>query len=302
MIVRWTAPWGAWPAAPRAGRRRAGSIADVKLSRPRTLIAVAVVVLVVAGAGLTLFVTGRHRHENDGTAPSTNSSPALPRTAAGPVSLDGWQLSIPVENDKGNATTIRTAVLTAPWLTSTADGGLNFWAPTSGATTKNSDHPRTELDSLTNFTAGSGTHTLSASLTLLQVPQDGGGIILGQIHGAGDISSIPYVMLRFQNGTVRVVVKQVQQGTALINYPLLDDVDLNDQFSYSITDGGNGSLVFTATLNGETHQATAPVPAAFAGETVRFQAGDYQQSKNPGGPQDGGRVVFTQLAEQNTGS
>jgi len=185
-------------------------------------------------------------------------------------------------------------------MTPTPDGGLMFWAPTSGATTKNSDHPRTELQSLTYFNAGSGVHVLNASLTLLQLPQDGQGMILGQIHGAGDISSVPYVMLRVQDNRLRVVVKQIGKGSKLINYPLLDNVGLNSPLNYTITDRGDGSMTFSATYDGQTRQTTAPVPAKFVGKTVRFQAGAYQQADDPGGPQDGGRVIFHRLAQETS--
>lgn len=214
------------------------------------------------------------------------------------MSLDGWKLSIPVQNDDGDATTVEPAQVRAPWMMRSDDGGLTFWAPTRGSTTKNSQHPRTELDSLSDFSAGEGRHTLTASLTLQQEPADGRGIILGQIHGADDISSVPYVMLRYQQGTVRVVVKQVQDGDDLINYPLLDNVGVGDTFDYTITDNGDGTMTFTATMDGMSHQSVAPVPAAFKGATVRFQAGDYQQAFTPGGPDDGGRVTFHELRQQ----
>jgi hypothetical protein len=89
-------------------------------------------------------------------------------------------LSIPEENDDGDATSIQPATTKAPWLTTAPDGGLEFWAPTTGATTANSEHPRTELQSLTYFKAGTAVHTLTASVTLTQLPQDGRGVILGQ--------------------------------------------------------------------------------------------------------------------------
>jgi hypothetical protein len=59
-------------------------------------------------------------------------------------------------------------------------------------------------------------------------------------------------------------------------------------------------MTFSATYNGQTRQTTAPVPALFQGQTVRFQAGDYQQADDPGGAQDGGRVIFHRLAQQPT--
>jgi Alginate lyase len=270
------------------------------LRRRGETIAVTCVVLLVASLGIGLLVSGwQHRASPGSSAPrAAPAEPAPPPDAE--IGLAGWKLSIPEQNDKGDATTIQPAALKTPWLSAAPAGGLMFWAPSRGATTKNSDHPRTELDSLNNFAAGTGPHTLAASVTLVQVPQDGGGIILGQIHGAGDISSVPYVMLRFQDGQVKVVVKQVQDGNTHINYPLLDGVELNSRFDFTISDLGNGSLAFSATHDGDTRQVVAPVPAPFKGQTVRFQAGDYQQADAPGGADDGGRVIFHRLAEQST--
>ena len=49
-------------------------------------------------------------------------------------------------------------------------GNLTFWAPVNGATTEHSEHPRTELDNLSNFQAGSGPQALTASVSVAQVP------------------------------------------------------------------------------------------------------------------------------------
>jgi hypothetical protein len=97
------------------------------------------------------------------------------------------------------------------------------------------------------------------------------------------------------------VVKQVQKGTDRIYYPLLTGVPMNARFDYSISDRGDGTMIFTASWNGVTKQAVAPVPTAFKGANVRFQAGDYQQSDKPGGEEDGGRVTFHTLT-QSTGA
>ncbi len=262
------------------------------------MIALAAAVLVGGGlwAGIAISGSQREVKPGPGIPAAPPPPPALPES---PIDLAGWKLSIPAENHKGNATTIQPAAPTAPWLTEVPGGGLMFWAPSRGATTKHSNHPRTELDSLTNFSAGTGVHTLMASVTLLQAPQDGRGIILGQIHGAADISSVPYVMLRFQDGQIKVVVKQVRDGDEHLTYPLLSGMQLNSEFSFTITDPGNGALAFSATHDGQTAQATAPIPAEFEGQTVRFQAGDYQQANNAGGVDDGGRVVFRRLVEQS---
>ncbi|HEY9417040.1 MAG TPA: polysaccharide lyase family 7 protein [Pseudonocardia sp.] len=234
--------------------------------------------------------------------PKPKPAPSVPIPG---IDLSGWKLSIPVENDKGTPTLLQPARVSAPWMVPAAGGGVEMWAPASGTTTENSSHPRTELNSLTNFKGGEEAHTLRATVSIQQVPQDGQGIIIGQIHGAADISSAPYVMLRYWggredipgSGVVNVVVKQVQKGTERIYYPLLTDVPMNARFDYSITDRGDGTMLFTASWNGVTKQAVAPVPAAFKGANVRFQAGDYQQSDKPGGDTDGGRVTFHTLTQ-----
>jgi Alginate lyase len=272
------------------------------LSRRKLAVAVVCVVLLGAGLGVGLLTSGGQQQAppTSSPPPADSTEPPPPPPLSAGISLDGWKLSIPEENDDGDASTIEPAALKSPWLTAAPDGGLTFWAPASGATTKNSDNPRTELDSLTNFKAGTGPRTLTASVTLLQVPQDGGGIILGQIHGADDISSVPFVMLRFEDGQVRVVVKKKQSGSSSNKYPLLNNVGLNSRFDFTITDLGNGTMAFSATRGSDTHQVVAPIPAPFEGQTVRFQAGDYQQSGDPGGAQDGGRVIFHRLTEQST--
>jgi hypothetical protein len=262
---------------------------------------VAVIVVLLGGAVWVVLTGSLGGSQSRTAAPATPAAPPplAPLPPAG-IALSGWKLSLPETGDNGDAASIEPATLKTPWLTPTPGGGLMFWAPAAGATTKNSDHARTELQSLTYFQAGSGVHTLSASLTLLQLPQDGGGIILGQIHGGQNNSSVPYVMLRVQDNKLRVVVKQVGKGKKLINYPLLDNIGLNTPIDYTITDLGNGTMTFSATYNGQTRQATAPVPAKFLGQTVRFQAGDYEQADNSHGPSDGGRVVFHRLTEQHT--
>ena len=225
--------------------------------------------------------------------PSTE--PASPAVAA---KLAGWQLTLPVPGDKGDAAIVKPATIAPPWLTADGSGNLVFFAPVSGVTTKNSEHARTELDRLENFTAGTGPHTMTASVVVSQVPSTVPEVIIGQIHGAGDISAVPFVMLFYANNAVRAVVKQQQSGDAHTDVPLLASVPLGAPFEYSITDGGDGNLTVTATYAGNTATGHATVPAAFAGATVRFQAGAYQQAPSDGstaGPDDGARVTFSAI-------
>ncbi len=229
-------------------------------------------------------------------APGT-PAPGVAGPASAPVALSGWKLTLPVAGPGGTAAGVDPARFSPPWLTEDPGGGLTFWAPVGGATTANSSHPRTELIGLDAFAAGEEPHALTASLSVAQVPTDGQDVILGQIHGAEDIKSVPFVMLHYRAGAIDVVVKRKRSGSAADRYPLLSDVPLGARFDVGIRDNGNGTLTFTAT-EGERHASTdAPLPAAFSGATVRFQAGAYQQSETAGTTaDDGARITFHALS------
>jgi hypothetical protein len=236
------------------------------------------------------------------TSCSGPSAPAPAAPAPPAALLAGWQLTLPVAGAEGGAAIVRPAAVTPPWLTTDDAGHLVFWAPVSGVTTPHSAHARTELDRLDGFAAGGGGGgggvTLAASVTVSQVPTAVPEVIVGQIHGAGDISSVPFVMVFYAAGAVRAVVKQERSGGAHTDLPLLSDVPLGAPFDYSISDRGDGTLTVTAGHAGRTRTATAPVPAAFAGASVRFQAGAYQQAPSAtaaAGPDDGARVTFSAL-------
>ena len=228
------------------------------------------------------------------TASSAASAPPLP-VAAGPVSLDGWMLTLPVDkhgNLSGKAKQLQQAAVTAPWLVSNSDGSLSFWAPAAGASTSNSEHSRTELVSTNDFTFGSGVHTLSALVSVTQVPTSDPDICLGQVHGGGAIKSIPFVMLHWRNGSIVVIVKQELHGSHSQSITLLTGVPLNTRFAFSITDNGDGTLGLAASCNGSTQRATAQVVSAFMGTDQRFQVGDYQQAVSSSSATDGGRATF----------
>lgn len=227
-----------------------------------------------------------------------NPSPAPPTSATGgSVSLSGWQLTLPLPGKHGAAAIVNPAAPSPPWLSTDNSGALMFFAPVDGAKTKNSDHPRTELVDLNTFTAGSGHHTLRASVTVAQVPATARDVIIGQIHGADTIKSVPFVMLHYDAGALTVVIKQQQSGSAAQRLTLLSDVALGAHFDYSLTDNGDGSLTFTA-ADGPRHASlNAPLPPSFRGATVRFQAGAYQQGLSGHGATagDGARLSFSAL-------
>jgi hypothetical protein len=286
------------------GVKQRGRPGEQSSVRGRRHLTIAVVILVLLGGGLWLGLATRATRERAPEAQPPAAAPATPAPGepgtTGGINLDGWKLTIPEAGDDGNAGIVDPAETTAPWLIGNPDGSLAFWAPAVGATTKNSQHPRTELVSLHTWAAGSGPHTLHTSLSVAQVPSDSKDIILGQIHGADDLKSVPYVMLHYQGGNLRVVVKNAHEGDSARTYPLITGVPLNQRFDFTISDLGNGSMVFAATYGAQTQRVTAPIPSAFTGGTVRFQVGDYQLAKDSDDPTDGGRVTFYRVDEVAT--
>jgi hypothetical protein len=196
--------------------------------------------------------------------------------AAGGVSLSGFTLTLPVDSagrQSGAASTVSPAKITAPWLTRNADGSLTFFAPTKGAHTPNSPHPRTELVSTKDFDAGSGTHTMTATMVMQQLPsaQD---IIIGQIHGGGPISAVPLLMLHYRHTSA--------------------DAATSGRVTLTVRTNPAGFTV-TATSGDRTGKQGVPLNASFKGKDVRFQVGDYQQTPADDSATDGGRLTLRAL-------
>jgi hypothetical protein len=91
---------------------------------------------------------------------------------------------------------------------------------------------------------------LTASVTVTQLPRAKPDVILGQIHGADAISSIPFVLLHDNGGAIWVAVKQQQSGPQATSVSLLTNVPLGSPIDFTISDNGDGSLAFTATADG----------------------------------------------------
>lgn len=235
------------------------------------------------------------------TAALSGSASAAPapagRSAATAVSLAGWNLSLPVDSSGcqcGSATEISPATVKAPWLVRNSDGSLTFWAPTKGAHTPHSLHPRTELVSRTDFTAGTGIHTLSGTFIMQKLPS-ANDIIIGQIHGGGSSSAIPLLMLHYRNNGLDVVTRK-NPTSGSTDATVLTGVPMNAAFSYTITQNGM-KMTVTATYGGKHGTAVVAVPTSFRGMDVRFQAGDYQQTDANNSSTDGGRLTVTALSQ-----
>lgn len=255
-----------------------------------TLVAGALVAVVAATvAGTTLA------QATPATAPATT-----PAHLNGGISLSGWAgLLLPV-NPQGqlsgnDAAVISPAALDAPWLTATSSGGLEFWAPSGGATTAHSLHSRTELESGIKYPVGKQQHALNATLAIQRLPLSNPEICVAQLHAGGTGGSNPFVLIMFKSGKLYVIA--VASPTTVTDDTLLTNVPLNAAFSYKIVDNGNGTLDIGGSYASQHKSYTIPVPSAQDGASGHFSAGDYQQGTKSEGTNDGGKVLYTILTQ-----
>ena len=224
--------------------------------------------------------------------------------AATSVSLSGWKLSLPVNSSgqqSGASATVDPAAVDPPWLTRNSNGSLTFFAPTKGAHSPHSLHPRTELVRTSDFTAGSGNHTMAGTFVMQKLPsaQD---IIIGQIHCGGADSSIPLLMLHYKHtssdaansGRVFLVVRTNPTVAGTDTATVLSGVPMNAAFSYTITANGS-SFTVSATSGSKSGKSTIALNSSFKGKDVRFQVGDYQQTEANNSSTDGGKLTINAL-------
>jgi hypothetical protein len=232
--------------------------------------------------------------------PGGTAGATPPPAASGPVSLSGWKLTLPVDASgalSGAARQLPRAAITPPWLTRDADGALDFWAPATGARTPNSAHSRTELVSAAGFPFGRAEHSLRALVTVTQVPASVSDLCLGQLHGGGELSAVPFVMLHWRDGDLVALVKKALRGPGSQAVRLLTAVPLGAPFGFAILDNGDGTVGLSAARDGRTEHRTVTAPDAFLGTEQRFQVGVYQQAVSGSAPTDGGRATFRAIRQ-----
>lgn len=215
---------------------------------------------------------------------SAATTPALSTTVApgGNFDLSHWEIQLPI-GSPGSPTTITAPQLEGPkgftdkyFFTNTTDGSMSFWDPENGVTTPNSNFSRSELremnaDGSQAAWLAPGTHTLSATLKVTQVPDH---VAVGQIHlGQNSGSTKPLLELfYFKNGNVDMAIEQTPAGGNEVHH-VVGNVKLGTKFSYVI---GLNATTISMTLNGTTK--TFALPSSFKGFTMYFKAGDYDQT------------------------
>ena len=216
-----------------------------------------------------------------------------------------WKLTLPVDADGregGHAAEISSVQLadgfSNPYFRLSTDQTLVFWSPVTGATTDGTKFPRCELrellnpdDTSVNWSA-KGTHTLSATCRVLQVPSSQ-KVIVGQIHGYSGTAK-PLIKLQFFKGRIEALIKNSPSAKDDKDIKLTwPQVGIDRDFDYMIK---LQDQQLSITVNGVTQ--TMDIGRNDVGwlqETFYFKAGAYTQD-NTGPGTEGARVAFSRLA------
>jgi Alginate lyase len=204
------------------------------------------------------------------------------------VDLGNWYLTLPTGSE-GDPDTIQPQELagySSPYFQLNESGdGVVFTAPVDGATTRNSDYPRSELREMNGteeaaWSNGSGTHTLRATEAVTELPESKPELVTAQIHGGDD----DVLQIRLEGSHLMV---QYADGAEQVT--LDPDYRLGTPYDIEIVAAANSVQVG---YNGEP-KAELPL----AGKTWYFKAGAYVQSNPTKGDAGGaaGQVIIYSL-------
>jgi hypothetical protein len=161
------------------------------------------------------------------------------------------------------------------FYTDGATGAMTFYVPSGAGSTANSEYPRSEMRGNATWNMG-GTHTLSASMKVLQQPATG-KIIIGQIHGEQTGGS-ELLKIRWTNGDVLMGVKQ-HFADAEQQILIKSGLALGDNIDYTIKLVGS---TVTVTVNGTSKSYTYDT-ASWSAIDLYFKIGAYSQDSSADG-------------------
>jgi hypothetical protein len=223
------------------------------------------------------------------------------------LDLDHWKLTLPVDaqgGTSGEAAEIPTSRLIdgyrSGYFCVEPSGAVKFWAPVNGATTDESEYPRSELrylidpdDDNVNWNPGRDDAGLSSRLVVERVPSSTHKVVIGQIHGFGTNA---FIKLRYlynpstHRAAVAALVNEDPHASDSTNYGSVGGLANGEPFTYSIA-----VVARTITIKVNRHVLTSfHVPYGWLHVPMYFKAGTYDQA-NGSSSTDGGRVAFSQL-------
>lgn len=165
-----------------------------------------------------------------GNPPAPSPAPATgQRLPSQVLNLTNWKLTVPTDSnhdniaDEINQPELATYTSSPYFVANSAGDGVVFRAYANGATTSNSNYPRSELREMTNngadeakWSSTSGTHTMTIREAITHLPSVKPGVVAGQIHNASD----DVIMIELNNKTLYVENNGKNIGTLDANYAL----------------------------------------------------------------------------------
>ena len=207
-----------------------------------------------------------------------------------------------------------------------ADGAMTFWVPDDGATTSGSSHPRSELreelspgNTSVNWTLY-GTHILTATCVVSNVPADTGKVCIGQIlepnnkpDGSASANNEQMIMFDLSGKKIYANINLDGDQSSSFSKTFISgsSVALGRPVNYtmSVVDGLLTIIVNNVTNSWDLFSGTnfqghvAQNWDAASGNTVYFKAGDYNQTDDACGcSTDGAMVAFYSLENSHAPS
>jgi hypothetical protein len=250
--------------------------------------------------------------------------------------LHHWYLQLPTSGGVltgtgGSVDSASTPQLVAgftnAYFYTAADGAMTFWAPDDGATTSGSSHPRSELreelspgDTSVNWTLD-GTHILTATCVVSNVPSDTGKVCIGQIHepsnkpdGSASANNEQMIMFDLPNKKIYAHVEVDGNAGNSFSTNLVtgsSNVALGKPINYtmSVVNGLLTIIINNVTNSWNLYGGSNSRGDVFtnwgaaSGNTVYFKAGDYNQTDDACHcSTDGAMVAFYALANSHAPS
>jgi poly(beta-D-mannuronate) lyase len=232
-----------------------------------------------------------------GDTPST-MAPHIPRlgssTPSGIINLTNWKLTLPIGDDgePKEVTQPKLAAFRDPryFHVDPIGDGVVFRAPVGGATTGNSEYPRSELREMTaggkkqaSWSGKSGTHVMTITQAITAVPQGKPQVVAGQIHDDED----DVVMVRLDGSKLYVESDGDQVG-------VLDP-------AYRLGTRFTVQIVATPGLIRVTYNGIKTVGLKRSGGDYYFKAGCYTQANDDNSDEGSyGEVVIHALTIQHS--
>ena len=249
--------------------------------------------------------------------------------------LSHWYLQLPtaggvLTGTGGSVDSASTSQLiggfTNNYFYTAADGAMTFWVPDNGATTSGSSHPRSELrEELSPGDTGFnwslyGTHVLTATCVVSNVPSDTGKVCIGQIHepnikpdGSASANNEHMIMFDLFNKKIYANINLDGDQSSSFSKTFISgtNVALGRPINYtmSVVNGLLQIVVNNVTNSWDLFSGTnfqghiAQNWDAASGNTLYFKAGDYNQTVDTCGcSTDGAMVAFYALANTHAPS